>query len=63
MIEELKRAWYEKVLKHGLADERIIIHARPLKPEEVIGWLSSAARQRGHDTSRPERRLGASVHG
>jgi hypothetical protein len=37
MLEELKRAWYEKVLKHGLADERVIIHTRPLKPEEVIG--------------------------
>jgi len=37
MLEELKRAWYEKALKHGLADERVIIHTRPLKPEEVIG--------------------------
>ena len=37
MLEELKRAWYEKVLRHGLADERVIIHTRPLKPEEVIG--------------------------
>ena len=37
MLEELKRAWYEKVVKHGLADERVIIHTRPLKPEEVIG--------------------------
>jgi hypothetical protein len=37
MLEELKRAWYENVLKHGLADERVIIHTRPLKPEEVIG--------------------------
>jgi hypothetical protein len=37
MLEELKRVWYEKVLKHGLADERVIIHTRLLKPEEVIG--------------------------
>jgi hypothetical protein len=37
MLEELKRAWYEKVLKHGLADEQVIIRTRPLKPEEVIG--------------------------
>jgi hypothetical protein len=37
MLEDLKVAWYEKVLKHGLADERVIIHTRPLKPEEVIG--------------------------
>jgi len=37
ILEELKRAWYEKVLKHGLADERVMIHTRPLKPEEVIG--------------------------
>jgi hypothetical protein len=37
MLEDLKGAWYEEVLKHGLADERVIIHMRPLKPEEVIG--------------------------
>ncbi|WP_455286411.1 Rossmann-like domain-containing protein [[Eubacterium] cellulosolvens] len=37
ILEQLKRAWYEKVLKHGLKHEQATINMRPLMPEEAIG--------------------------
>jgi hypothetical protein len=37
MLEQLKRAWYDRVLSHGLEGEQVTTNMRPLKPEEAIG--------------------------
>jgi hypothetical protein len=37
ILEQLKRAWYDKVLSHGLEGEQVTVSMRPLKPEEAIG--------------------------
>ena len=37
MLEQLKRAWYDRVLTHGLEGEEVTVNMRPLKPEEAIG--------------------------
>jgi hypothetical protein len=37
MLEQLKRAWYDRVLSHGLEGEKVTTNMRPLKPEEAIG--------------------------
>jgi hypothetical protein len=37
MLEQLKRAWYDKVLSHSLEGEKVTTNMRPLKPEEAIG--------------------------
>jgi hypothetical protein len=37
ILEQLKQAWYDKVLSHGLEGEWVTTNMRPLKPEEAIG--------------------------
>jgi hypothetical protein len=37
ILEQLKRAWYDRILSHGLEGERVTTNMRPLKPEEAIG--------------------------
>jgi len=37
ILEQLKRAWYNKVLSHDLEGEQVTTSMRPLKPEEAIG--------------------------
>jgi hypothetical protein len=37
MLGQLKRAWYDRVLSHGLEGEKVTTNMRPLKPEEAIG--------------------------
>jgi hypothetical protein len=37
ILEQLKRAWYDKVLSHNLEGEQVTVSMRSLKPEEAIG--------------------------
>jgi hypothetical protein len=37
ILDELKRAWYDRVSSHDLEGEQVTVRMRPLKPEEAIG--------------------------
>jgi hypothetical protein len=37
ILQQLKRAWYDRVLSHGLEGEQVTVSMRPLRPEEAIG--------------------------
>jgi hypothetical protein len=37
MLEQLKRAWYDRVLSQRLEGEKVTTNMRTLKPEEAIG--------------------------